>query len=77
MTGMIDCRKTAGCEEMSIKGITVFQGKDQSLTFIAVCGNAQDGLLIYDLSTQTLIHRSAPPDIPPLYPDPYPQVSSS
>ncbi|XP_067950394.1 NACHT and WD repeat domain-containing protein 2-like [Watersipora subatra] len=52
---IIDCRQIAGYEEMVIQALQVDNVHD--VTAIFVHGNAHDGLLVFDIASQTLLYK--------------------
>lgn len=68
---IIDCRQIKGCEEFTIQALAMDKlaviAPQQNLTLILVHGNAHDGLLAFDISTQELIFKCVHSNPIPFY----------
>ena len=53
---IIDCRKIEGYEEMRIQQLQMSKILG-GITVILVCGNAHEGLLVFDVKSQSLLYK--------------------
>lgn len=57
LSDVIDCREVKGCENMKIQGLSVSPLVRKGPLHILVHGNAQEGLLVYNLDKKELVFR--------------------